>query len=568
VWSPGQRVGDYEIVAKLREGGMATLFLARRTGAAGFSRHVAIKVVHPDLANDEQFRQMFLDEALLSSRIDHPNVVHVEELGQHEGAHFLTMEFVHGCSLSQLQRALLARGRRLAPAFATRIAMHVADGLHAAHETLDDSGRPLNVVHRDVTPENILLAYGGHVKLIDFGIAKAYGRKHRTMDGLLKGKFRYMAPEQAYGKPVDRRVDIYQLGIVLWEMLTLRRLFSAERDVELLASVQKPNVVPPSSLVDRIPPALDAAVMCALSPDPRRRPPDAQSFARMLGKAVPAAHEVDSGALRALLLATMSEHRLRERTTYPPGVYERLEQQVDTQPLAGAEQRARTVTANLEPTYEHTEPWGSDSPGGEAPLGATRQGEQRRRIAKLGLERAKPALRARRPRRLVRLASELRTTLTRIVEAGFVGSRAYWIGIGSVVGLASALLLIALAIDHGPRARPAPPGLPQVAAQGVRSAPPSPRLPQLNVPGVRGGPPPSAGESAKSAQRVTGDDADNAAHGTTGVSAGRGDAGVLRARPAAPRSESGVAGERGGDARKGGDLIVVDETPLITKPGF
>ena len=179
----------------------------------------------------------------------------------------------------------------------------------------------------------------------------------------------------------------------------------------------------------------------------------------MLGKAVPSAHEVDSGTLSALLLATMRSTAARAHT-YPPGVYDRLEQQVETQPLAGAEQRARTVSAHLEPTYEHTEPWGSDSPGGEAPAGVTRQGEQRRRIGKLGRERAKPAARARRPRRLVRLASELRTTLTRIVEAGFVGSRAYWIAIGSVVGLASALLLITLAIDHGPRARPAPPGLP------------------------------------------------------------------------------------------------------------
>src|SRR6188508_1444248 len=117
---------------------MATLFLARRMGAAGFTRPVAIKLVHPELAGDEQFRQMFLDEALLSSRIQHPNVVHVEELGEHHGLHYLVMEFVHGCSLAQLTRALLARNRRLAPAFATRIAMHVADALHAAHETRDD----------------------------------------------------------------------------------------------------------------------------------------------------------------------------------------------------------------------------------------------------------------------------------------------------------------------------------------------------------------------------------------------------------------------------------------------
>jgi serine/threonine protein kinase len=558
VWSPGQRVGDYEIVAKLKEGGMATLFLARRTGAAGFSRHVAIKVVHPDLANDEQFRHMFLDEALLSSRIDHPNVVRVEELGQHEGAHFLTMEFVHGCSLSQLQRALLARGRRLAPAFAARIAMHVADGLHAAHETLDDTGRALNVVHRDVTPENILLAYGGHVKLIDFGIAKAYGRKHRTMDGLLKGKFRYMAPEQALGKGVDRRVDIYQLGIVLWEMLTLRRLFSAERDVELLASVQKPSVSPPSTLVDRIPPALDAAVMCALSPDPRRRPADAQAFARLLGKAVPSAHEVDSGALRALLLATMSEHRLRERTTYPPGVYERLEQQVETQPEALAAQSARTeaqsarteaqtartIAAPLEPTYEHTEPWGSDSPDG-ASAAVTRGGEQRRRVVPPSAVKASPGQRARRQRRLVRLASELRTTLTRIVAAGFVGSRAYWIVIGSVIGLACALLLIALVMPSAPRVRVAPPALPKAFGSVRPDVAPAPAA----VSGRRA-PPVQPAIAAASRQRLEPPDA-----------------GSLRARRATPSKEP-RAGERPNDTKQGSDLIVVDETPLLTKPGF
>ena len=367
---PGQRIGDYEIVAKLREGGMATLFLARRSGAAGFSRHVAIKVVHPDLANDEQFRQMFLDEALLSSRIDHPNVVHVEQLGQHEDAHFLTMEFVHGCSLSQLQRALLARGRRLAPAFATRIAMHVADGLHAAHETLDDSGRPLNVVHRDVTPENILLAYGGHVKLIDFGIAKAYGRKHRTMDGLLKGKFRYMAPEQAYGKAIDRRTDVYQLGIVLWEMLTLHKLFDSEFENELLAQAREPQVRPPSSVVDRIPPALDHAVMMALAADPARRHPTAQVFARALAKAMPSAHDVDSGALSALLLGTMQEHRRREQATYPPGIYERLEQQIDTLRMGGELAPGDGQRALQRHTVEQTSPYGSDSARGPATPGA------------------------------------------------------------------------------------------------------------------------------------------------------------------------------------------------------
>ncbi|MDB4976870.1 MAG: Serine/threonine protein kinase PrkC, regulator of stationary phase [Myxococcaceae bacterium] len=453
MWTEGQKIGGYEVLAKLREGGMATLFLAQKVGPAGFSRHVALKVIHPSLANDEQFRQMFLDEATLASRIEHPNVVRVEELGEHNGAHFLTMEFVHGCSLAQLQRVLLAKKRRLAPAYATRIVMHVAEGLHAAHELCDESGRLLNVVHRDVTPENILLAYAGHVKLIDFGIAKAYGRRHRTQDGLLKGKFRYMAPEQALSKTIDRRVDIYQLGIVLWEMLTLRRLFAAEREIDLLASVQRPKVEPPSSLVDRIPAELDDVVMAALDPDPRRRPSDALSFARALARAVPSAHEVDATALCALLDAAMLEHRQRESSSYPAGVYERLGQRTPraTQQLVGAASAAQAATARrVQATYELTEQFGSDS--SEA---VTRAGDVARQTAR----KSARALRGRRPLELVRFASELRTSLTRIVEAGFIGSRTYWILIGGVLGLAAALLLITLALHPSGRAVPALPDL-------------------------------------------------------------------------------------------------------------
>ncbi|MDB4990718.1 MAG: Serine/threonine protein kinase PrkC, regulator of stationary phase [Myxococcaceae bacterium] len=466
MWSAGEKIGDYEIIAKLREGGMATLYLARHTAASGASRHVAIKVIHPRLASDEQFRQMFLDEAMLASRIEHPNVVRVEELGKHEGAHFLTMEFVHGCSLAQLQRVLLAQKRRLAPAFAARIVMHVAEGLHVAHELCDDTGRLLNVVHRDVTPENILLAYDGHVKLIDFGIAKAYGRRHRTQDGLLKGKFRYMAPEQALSKTIDRRVDIYQLGIVLWEMLTLRRLFAAEREIDLLASVQRPKVAPPSSLVDRIPAELDDVVMAALDPDPRRRPSDALSFARALEKAVPSAREVDARALRGLLEAAMLEHRQRESSSYPAGVYERLElrPQKGTQQLVGSASATTRASAPrpVLATYELTEQFGSDSS-----QAVTRTGDVSRQTAR----RNARALRGRRPLELVRFASELRTSLTRIVDAGFIGSRAYWILIGGVLGLAAALLLITLALHPSARAVPALPDL-------IR---PSARVPALPV---------------------------------------------------------------------------------------
>jgi hypothetical protein len=482
VWSVGQKVGDYELVAHLRDGGMASLFLAHRTGAAGFMREVAVKIVHPELASDEQFRQMFLDEALLSSRIHHPNVVQVEELGEAGGAHFLVMEFVHGCSLAQLQRALMARGRRLAPAFATRIAIQVAEGLHAAHETRDEHGRLLDVVHRDVTPENILLAYAGHVKLIDFGIAKAYGRRHRTQDGLLKGKFRYMSPEQAYGRKIDRRTDVYQLGIVLWEMLTLRRLFDAETDLDLLSQVRTPRIVPPSALVDRIAPALDAAVMSALDPNPARRPADAQTFARLLGKAVPAVHEVDGGALSGLLVAAMHEQRKRQQGTYPPELYERLEKQLPTLRGPGAADGAQAPAFKLA-TLEHSAPDGSERPSARPAKRAGQETEPEYRGA--GQEGVgQRAVQARR-RRWVRLASELRSTLHELttsisqITAGAGRGRGFWLLVLGALGLAGALAWLTVTLRSAPpRAQVVPmlPTLPMPVTAVTPSEAPKPPL--------------------------------------------------------------------------------------------
>ena len=225
----GSHVGGYEIVAPLRAGGMASLYLARRIGPAGFSRPVAIKVVHAHLASDRAFVEMFLDEARLSARIIHPNVVHVEELGEAGGSFFLAMEYVHGTSLSVFLGRLVESRRMLAPEAACAIAMKVADGLHAAHEAKDEQGEPLQVIHRDVSPQNVLIGLDGHVKLIDFGVAKARGRMQQTEAGSLKGKLRYMAPEQAWGRAIDRRIDVYALGVVLWETLTARRLFSAPK---------------------------------------------------------------------------------------------------------------------------------------------------------------------------------------------------------------------------------------------------------------------------------------------------------------------------------------------------
>lgn len=311
-------IDRYRVLAQLKEGGMATLYLCERTGAAGFQKHVAIKVVHQQLSADERFIQMFVDEALLTSRIEHPNVVHVEELGASDGKYFLVMEYVHGASLSQLLRALARSRRRMRPELAVAIAIAAADGLHAAHEMRGTDGEPLNVVHRDVSPENILISHSGYVKLIDFGVAKFRDRvSQTTIGGTLKGKVAYMAPEQARNLEVDRRADIYQLGIILWEMLTMRRCFKGEMSLAFLDRVRHPNIPPPCELALGISPGLDEAVMKALSADPNDRHGTAQEFRRALANAEPAALALDSSHLSELLAAMLADELEENRQSLP-----------------------------------------------------------------------------------------------------------------------------------------------------------------------------------------------------------------------------------------------------------
>lgn len=317
---PGSRLGQYEIIAPLRAGGMATLFLGRRVGPAGFARHVAIKVVHAHLASDPSFIEMFLDEARLAACIQHPNVVHTEELGEANGMYYLAMEYVHGCTLAQFLMRLIQQKRGLAPEVAAHITMKVADGLHAAHEVKDETGRPLGVVHRDISPQNVLLAYNGQVKLIDFGVAKAAGRSRETTGASLKGKIRYMSPEQAWGRSVDRRTDVYALGIVLWEALTHRRLFVADDDFAALERVRSPQVAAPSSLAPWVSEALDHAVLTALAADPAARFQTAQAFRRAIGGGCPKAVMVEPDDLGALLVSVMEDDIERERRSAPPAV--------------------------------------------------------------------------------------------------------------------------------------------------------------------------------------------------------------------------------------------------------
>ena len=311
--SPGTTLGPYEIVSKLSTGGMAHLFLARRTGPGGFQRIVVIKVVKQHLATQPDFVRMFLDEARIASRLHHPNVVQIVELGEGHGLHYLVMEFVRGASLAELLGRLAELDRRLLPAPAAAIAAAAAAGLHAAHETRAEDGSLLHVIHRDVSPQNVLLGSKGEVKVIDFGIAKARGRMHETAAGSgWKGKLRYMSPEQIEGKPLDRRVDVYALGVVLWEMLTMRRLFQEENDMQVMMRIRAGEHPPPGAFVPAIPFALDALVLEMLHRDPNRRPQSAREVRTRLREAIPESKGVDDLELAALVFAlcapTMNQH--------------------------------------------------------------------------------------------------------------------------------------------------------------------------------------------------------------------------------------------------------------------
>jgi serine/threonine-protein kinase len=298
---PGSTLGGYRILARLRAGAMGVLYLARRIGPAGFSRPVAIKVIHDHLAANKRFARMFIDEAKLSARIDDPNVVRVEEFGQADGRYYLVMEYVHGASLAQTIAVLRKRGR-IPIEQAVAMAMQIAGGLHGAHEATDEEGVALGIVHRDVSPHNVIVSYKGYVRVIDFGIAKARQVGGQTKTGSLRGKLAYMPPEQARSaRTVDRRADLYGVGLVLWEMLTFRRVFDADTDIAILNQIRNPEIVPPSKLAPAVPKALDDIVMRTLANDPAERPATGALLQRALADALPAAMRVLPGDLAALM---------------------------------------------------------------------------------------------------------------------------------------------------------------------------------------------------------------------------------------------------------------------------
>jgi eukaryotic-like serine/threonine-protein kinase len=272
-------LGRYALHDEVASGGMASVHLGRLLGPVGFARTVAIKRLHPQFAKDPAFVAMFLDEARLASRIRHPNVVPTLDVVNLEDELFLVMEYVHGDSLARLQRFARARNEQIPIEVAVGVISHALHGLHAAHEAKSERGTHLEIVHRDVSPQNILVGTDGVGRVLDFGIAKATSRLQVTVEGQLKGKLAYMAPEQLEHHDVDRRVDVWAAAVVLWELLVGRRLFTGDHPARLMKSVLTHEVVRPSDIEGDIPRELDEVVMRGLSRDPDGRWSTAEDMA-------------------------------------------------------------------------------------------------------------------------------------------------------------------------------------------------------------------------------------------------------------------------------------------------
>jgi eukaryotic-like serine/threonine-protein kinase len=312
--SPGTRLGRYTVVRRIGSGGMAELYLGRLDGPEGFCKPVALKLMHPHLSDDKHFAAMFLKEARIAAALEHPAIVQVLDVGEFGGEYFMALEYVHGKDLRKLLADL--RGTPMPRGAALRVVLEIGRALHYAHRLRDPGGRALGIVHRDVSPSNVLLSFQGQVKLADFGVAKMAERSNATASGSLKGKLGYMSPEQCLQEQVDARSDVFSLGVVLYEATTGRRAFRAQQPVAVMNRVIDGEWVAPVRFVPDYPPALHEVLARALEVDVDKRWPSAEALGEALeGFATKAGLDVRAEALAAFLTERYGQPALPDLDT-------------------------------------------------------------------------------------------------------------------------------------------------------------------------------------------------------------------------------------------------------------
>ena len=337
----GRRFGRYEVLSRLAAGGMATVYVARAQGLAGFERLVAIKVLHPHLAHEEEFITMFLDEARLAARIRHPNVVATLDISDSPDAgFFIVMDYIEGDHLGTLIRRAVEHGTLLAPPVVCRIVLDALSGLSAAHALCDERAQPLHLVHRDVSPQNVMVGADGVSRLTDFGVARAEVRLSSTRDGQFKGKLSYMAPEQASTGKADQRSDLFSAGIVLWEALTGRRLFRGETNAATLNMILRDPIPAPSAFAPHLAP-FDELLARALSRRPDQRFQSAEEMLYTLEKTAQATVGIASSRAVADAMRTYVGDKVAAEATGVRAAIDALG------PSEMSEMRARTSTGEL-----------------------------------------------------------------------------------------------------------------------------------------------------------------------------------------------------------------------------
>ena len=316
-------LGRYQVINRIASGGMAEVFLAKAVGAMGFQRLVAVKLIHANFTRDPEFVNMFIDEARIAMHLHHRNIVQVFDLDSETDTYFIAMEYVHGVNLYDLYERIASQGRWIEVPMALYLVAEVSKGLHFAHTRTGAGGKPLNIVHRDISPQNVLLSFEGEVKITDFGIATAAERLHQTAAGIVKGKYAYMAPERLQEKPIDARVDVFSVGVLLYELLVGENPFAGSSAVDTIENVLNRKVPAPSERGAPVSRRLDEICLKALSKDPALRYPSAQALADAVTEyALELTHARKDMAAGDSAVANLLGELFPERARQQPGAAE------------------------------------------------------------------------------------------------------------------------------------------------------------------------------------------------------------------------------------------------------